>query len=216
MTITGSDNKKYKVIFANANLTKEGLATNEYDYGDYFAWGAREPWYSSATRTWKEDKLYGYIPDNTPFFDSSKESYIEYTSDGETLDATDDAANVILSGDWQLPTKDIWVALYGANTKTVNWGPNGNQALETISGIQGMKITKIDDSKTYIFLPAAGYVHGTRFENVGSILYYWSGTANSTPNAYNLIFWNGSVIPQDSSNRHFGYSVRPVRLVAVD
>ena len=52
------DGKKYRVIFAKSNLTANGLAENEYDYGDYFAWGAREPWYSSATRTWKEDKLY--------------------------------------------------------------------------------------------------------------------------------------------------------------
>ena len=47
LTITGSDNKKYKVIFANANLTANGLATNEY--GDYFAWGATETWYTSYT-----------------------------------------------------------------------------------------------------------------------------------------------------------------------
>ena len=77
LTITGSDSKQYRVIFTKSNLTANGLAENEYDYGDYFAWGAREPWYSSATRTWNEDKLYGYIPDNTQLFDSSKESYIE-------------------------------------------------------------------------------------------------------------------------------------------
>ncbi|OYP40792.1 hypothetical protein [Prevotella sp. P5-50] len=211
------DGKKYRVIFAKSNLTTTGLAEKETDYGDYFAWGATEPWYSSATQTWKEDKKqYGYYLKNAPYYDSSTGKYTEYTTDGEILEPADDAAYVILGGNWQLPTKEIWVALYGANTKTVNWGPNGNQALETISGIQGMKITKIDDSKTYIFLPAAGYVNGTKFENVGSKFYYWSGTANSTPNAYNLIFWNGSVIAQDYSYRHFGYSVRPVRLVAVD
>ena len=206
LTITGSDSKQYRVIFAKSNLTANGLAENEYDYGDYFAWGAREPWYSSATRTWKKDKLYGYIPDNTPFFD--RESYIEYTSDGETLDATDDAANVILSGDWQLPTKEIWGALY--NTTNYDWD------WTTQVGYNGCKVTSKSDNSKSIFLPAAGYVAGIYFKDVGSILYYWSGTANSTPNAYNLIFWNGSVIPQDSSNRHFGYSVRPVRLVAVD
>ena len=213
LTITGSDSKQYRVIFAKSNLTANGLADDETDYGDYFAWGAREPWYSSATRTWKEDKLYGYIPDNTPFFDSSK--YIEYTSDGETLDATDDAANVILSGDWQLPTKEIWGALYNANQNKVYWGHNGDKTLETISGIQGMKITKKDDSNTYIFLPAAGYVSGVVFKDVGSIFYYWSGTASST-GAYDLNFWNSLVSAGDSDYRHFGYSVRPVRLVAVD
>ena len=214
--------KNYKVIFAKSNLTANGLADDETDYGDYFAWGATKPWYTSYSGGRIEEseliggKSGGYIYLNAPYYDISTSKYTKYTTAGQTLEAADDAARQILKDDWQLPTTEIWQALYDANKDKVNWGPNGNQALETISGIQGMKITKIDDSNTYIFLPAAGYVTGTRFENVGSILYYWSGTANSTPNAYNLIFWNGRVIPQDSSNRHFGYSVRPVRLVAVD
>ena len=145
----------------------------------------------------------------------SKKKYTKYTTDGETLKAADDddAANVILGGNWQLPTKEIWVALYGANKDKVYWGPNnGDETLETISGIQGMKITKIDDSKTYIFLPAAGYVNGTKFQEVGSIFYYWSGTASSD-GAYDLNFWNSYVSAGDSDYRHFGFSVRPVRLV---
>ena len=115
-----------------------------------------------------------------------------------------------------MPTKEIWVALYNANQNKVYWGPNGDKTLETISEIKGMKISKKDDSNTYIFLPAAGYVHGTGFEDVGSIFYYWSGTANSTQYAYDLTFWGGNVTAQDFSDRHLGFSVRPVRLVPVD
>ena len=215
----------YKVIFANANLstgTGTGLAYYEYDYGDYFAWGATKPWYVSyhinapggtpivgEGPNW--DKSGGYSQANAPFYNNSTRSYTKYTA-GNTLEASDDAANVILGGDWQIPTTEIWRELNDANTKTVNWEFYENKVSET--KVQGMKISKKDDSNTYIFLPAAGAVHGTSFTEVGSIFYYWSGTANSTPNAYNLIFWNGSVIAQDSSSRHFGYSVRPVRLVA--
>lgn len=54
LTVTiGSTN--YKVIFAKSNLTATGLAANESDFGDYFAWGATEPWYSSidtSTSPW--------------------------------------------------------------------------------------------------------------------------------------------------------------------
>ena len=214
------DGKKYRVIFAKSNLTANGLADDETDYGDYFAWGATEPWYSSATQTWKEDKPYGYFLKNAPYFDSSTWSYTKYTTDGQTLEDADDAAHVILGGAWQLPTKEIWVALYNANQDKVYWGPNnGDETLETISGIQGMKITKIDDSKTYIFLPAAGWVNGTKFEDVGSIFYYWSGTASSTASsngAYDLTFWNSHVTAGGFVERQFGFSVRPVRLVAVD
>ena len=56
----------YKVYFAKSNLTATGLAENETDYGDYFAWGATEPWYSSFsgnTFTWKDNFNGGYTLD---------------------------------------------------------------------------------------------------------------------------------------------------------
>ena len=220
MGVFSINEKNYRLIFTKSNLTANGLAENEYDYGDYFSWGATKPLYTSYSGTtfngWKNGKSGGYIQANTPYFESETYSYTKYTTTGNTLKAEDDAANVILGGNWQLPTKETWVALYGANQDKVYWGPNnGDKTLETISGIQGMKITKKDDSKTYIFLPAAGYVHGTYFQVVGSEFYYWSGTASSN-GAYDLTFWNGRVTAQDSSDRHLGFSVRPVRLVAVD
>ena len=212
--------KTYKVIFAKSNLIANGLADDETDYGDYFAWGATKPWYTSYSGGRIEEseliggKSGGYIYLNAPYYDSSTNSYTTYTA-GTTLEAADDAAHAILGGNWQLPTTEIWGALYNANQDKVYWGPNnGDKTLETISGIQGMKITKKDDSKTYIFLPAAGWVSGLYFKEVGSIFYYWSGTASST-GAYDLTFWNGSVTAQDSSDRSYGYSVRPVRLVEV-
>ena len=214
--------KNYRVIFAKSNLTANGLAENEYDYGDYFAWGATKPWYTSysGSRIQEseliEGKSGGYYLYNAPYYDISIKSYTKYTDCGQTLEAADDAARQILKGDWQLPTTEIWGALYNANQDKVYWGPNGNLGLETTSGIQGMKITRKDDSNTYIFLPAAGYVNGTSFTEVGSIFYYWSGSATSTSDAYNLNFWNRNVTAQDSSYRYYGYSVRPVRLVAVD
>ena len=224
--------KNYKVIFANANLstgTGTGLAYYEYDYGDYFAWGATKPWYVSyhinapggtpivgEGPNW--DKSGGYIKANAPYYNGS---YTKYTA-GKTLEAADDAANKILGGDWQIPTTEIWQALYDANTKMVNWEFYGNKVSETI--VQGMKISKKDDSNTYIFLPAGGQVgrgenDGTSFYYVNLKGYYWSGTA-SYPNtgAYslNFSFIMQSVNPKGNFGRYYGYLVRPVRLVAVD
>ena len=224
--------KNYKVIFANANLratlratlTATGLAEKETDYGDYFAWGAISVWYSSinkASSPWTitpfDGKSGGYKNANAPFYDSPTE-YTKYTIDN-TLEASDDAANVILGGDWQLPTKDIWVALYKANKNTVNWGDNGNEKLETISGINGMRITKINDTDTYLFLPAAGYVTETSFKSVGSAGDYWSGTVawNYSWLACRLVFSSSSGVSATySENRYYGFSVRPVRLVAIE
>ena len=218
LTIT-ADSKQYRVIFANANLTATGLAASATDYGDYFAWGAREPWYSSATRTWKDGKSDGYIQANAPLYEGS--SYTKYTNQYDVLEAADDAARQILGGDWKIPTTEIWKALYDANKDKVYWGPNnGDMTLETISGIQGMKIAKKEDSNTYIFLPAAGRFHVTSSEIVGAHGYYWSGTAEEIMSygdaySYSLYFESVTLRAQNADNRYYGLSVRPVRLVEV-
>ena len=198
----------YRLIFAKSNLTANGLATNEYDYGDYFAWGATEPWYYSATQLWKKGKEAGFTQANAPTLSKTYKA-------NEVLSSSDDAAHQILGGDWQLPTKEIWKALWDANTKTVYWGPDGNKRYDTISGIKGMKISKKDDPDTYIFLPAAGSA-GTKVSNVGDFGYYWSGTANSSTKPYYLYFTIRGGNPQEFIYFYYvGLPVRPVRLVEV-
>ena len=208
--------KTYKVYFAKSNLTATGLAEKETDYGDYFAWGATEPWCTSYSGTtingWKVGKSGGYSKDNAPFYDSSTGSYTKYTA-GKTLEAADDAANVILGGNWQLPTPDIWVALWNANNTTVNWGNNGD--MKFIGEENGMKITKKDVSGTHLFLPAAGYVFRIWSYDVGSCGHYWSGTVYSSAAAHFLYFKSGIVSDQYKDSRNYGISVRPVRLVEV-
>ena len=197
--------KNYKVIFAKSNLTTTGLATNEYDYGDYFAWGAIKPWYTEIdktsspwTVTW--EKSGGYSITNAPFYNSSTGSYTTYTP-GDALEASDDAARQILKGDWRIPTTEIWAALVNNSTKV--WDSTN----------KGYQFTK--NSQT-LFLPAAGNVWGTEFENVGSSGRYWSGTTASLKNnADYLHFGDVNLNAQDSGSRNQGFPVRPVRLVEV-
>ena len=205
--------KKYRLIFAKSNLTANGLAANEYDYGDYFAWGATEPWYSSATQTWKNDKPGGYTIANAPYYSNGK-----YTA-GKTLEAADDAARQILKGDWQIPTKEIWEALVYANHDQVYWGPEGKWTFDQRDGINGISIVRNDGNDGYgkvIFLPAAGYVFSTEFKDVGSIGYYWSATAYENNRAYNLYCDGRHVYHHYNHYHNIGLPVRPVRLVAVD
>ena len=193
--------KTYKVYFAKSNLTTTGLAENESDYGDYFAWGAIKPWYTKIdktssiwTATW--EKTGGYTEANAPYYNHG--SYTKYTSDGEILKAADDAANVILGGDWWIPTQAIWQALVD----------NSKKGLDS-----GFKFTNNDQT---LFLPAAGYVNGTSFVAVGFDGYYWSGTARSSTSAYQLqLYGSGKVDAELASDRFCGFPVRPVRLVAV-
>lgn len=222
ITISGT---KYKVIFAKSNLTATGLAEKESDFGDYFAWGATEPWMTAYTREtdkvtpikWKDGYSDGYVATNAPYYDGS--DYCKYTTQGDVLEMADDAARQILGGDWQLPTMEIWKALSDANITSVYWGPDGHETFETIDGIQGMKITKKKAPSTYLFLPATGYFYGMRSYNVGLSGFYWSGTAKSSPCAYNLTVVNSGVnsgvAPNNYANHCHGFSVRPVRLVEV-
>ena len=194
----------YRLIFTKSNLTATGLAASESAYGDYFAWGATKPWYTSYSGN-RIDKTKlvagksgGYTTGNAPFYDYDTSSYTKYTTAGNTLEAADDAANKILGGNWQIPTLAIWQALEGISTK--GWD-------------SGYKFT--NNGQT-LFLPAAGYIKGTYFQKVGSYGYYWSGTAYSNYNAYNLYFKHGEVNAQKIHDRGYGCPVRPVRLVAVD
>ncbi len=197
--------KHYRLIFAKSNLTKDGLAANESDFGDYFAWGAIKPWYTEIdktsspwTATW--EKSGGYKSTNAPFYNSSTGSYTKYTP-GDALEASDDAARQILKGDWRIPTTEIWAAL--VNNSTKDWDSTN----------KGYKFTK--NSQT-LFLPAAGNVWETSFENVGSSGRYWSGTtASLNKNADYLHFGDVNLKAQDSGSRIQGFPVRPVRLVEV-
>ena len=191
--------KNYRVIFAKSNLTEDGLAASETAYGDYFAFAAKEPWYTSYTGNtingWKNGySTYGYVKDNTPYYNSNNYSYTKYT-DGNTLDMNDDAANVILGGDWQIPTRAIWQALINISSKTWDNGYKFKNNGQTLS------------------LPAAGYVSGKNFHEYGSQGRYWSGTASSGYNAYRLSF-SSKKINADNLSRDYGCPVRPVRLVA--
>ena len=206
--------KTYKVIFAKSNLTDKGLAEKETDYGDYFAWGATEPWYSSIsgkTFTWKPGKPGGYTDDNAPYYKNG--SYTKYTRDGEILEAADDAAHVILGGDWQLPTKTIWVKL-----KEVCRTMNYSAYFTPINGCKGCQAMRIRGNIQYIFLPAAGHIAQTWFNSYGSIGYYWSGTAYADNLAWFLGIdpdqvFNFAIDAQSWYLRSWGFSVRPVRLV---
>ena len=99
----------YRLIFTKSNLTATGLAANESDRGDYFAWGATEPWYTSYSGNsfngWKAGySSGGYASGTAPAFNGKYDGIKDF-------EMADDAANKILGGDWQIPTQAIWQAL---------------------------------------------------------------------------------------------------------
>lgn len=207
ITENGTD---YKVIFAQSNLTATELAANDYDYGDYFAWGATEPWYESLSPSivWKTDKA-GYTEGNCPTHGNN--DYVDVISSGDNtvyrLMSTHDAARVILGGDWQMPTKEIWEAL---NSLT-----NYSWDFTTHNSINGYSV-KSNSTNQSIFLPAAGYIEGTQYQNSGQFAYYWSSsTTVYGTNAYSLQL-GSSILTNSDQPREHGHSIRPVRLIKIE
>lgn len=122
---------------------------------------------------------------------------------------SDDAANVILGGDWQLPTKEMWLKLI-ENTNT-QWKWNAQDKFNS-----GHIITSKSDNTKSFFLPAAGNVYSNSIVNATSNGSYWSGTADSkTGTPYLYIDGQGLKMTAIAS-RYYGYTVRPVRLVEVE
>lgn len=203
---------RYRLICAQSNLTATGLAANDYDYGDYFAWGATELWYKSLSPSivWKTDKPGGYTQGNCPTYGNNH--YVDVISNGDNtvyrLMSTHDAARVILGGDWQMPTKEIWEALKRSNYSWT-WTTQGEHA--------GYSINNNTSTNQSIFLPAAGYFDDTDHHSPGQFGYYWSSsTTDNATNAYSLQFVSSQIIPMSDQPREHGHSIRPVRLIKIE
>lgn len=158
-------------------------ATKETEYGDFFAWGATEPY-----------RLNGTTPiDNTANYAKSYANTIQHD-----LYPNEDAATVKLGKGWIMPTKAQFEELV-ANTTAER---------TTIDNIIGHKFTASNGN--YIFLPAAGNINGTTLGSKGSYGLYWSRSRSSAENAYR--FASGESVLETSTNpRYRGYSVRAVR-----
>ena len=191
----------YKVIFTNANLTATGLAENETDYGDYFAWGATEPWYTSYTGNtfaWKDNFYGGYTSSNYDNYINDKS-----IKDNNVLNMEYDAARKILGGDWQIPTQAIWEALVTMNNLTKKGFNSERKGYEFVNNSQTL------------LLPKTGEVSGNTLGHLDLCGRYWSGTFKKTNYVYYLYVALSEVDYTCSTFTYYGLMVRPVRLVEV-
>ena len=201
------DGKKIKWATCNVGASKPE------DYGDYYAWGEVEPYYSSQDPlTWKEgktgynwasykwcngayNKLTKYCPtDKTSYWDG------EGSPDGKTvLEPEDDAAHVSLGSKWRMPTDEEWTELRTECTWTRT----------TQNGVNGRLVTGKNGNS--IFLPAAGSWNGTNLNGAGNHGYYWSSslTTDDTYCAWTVYFYS-DIVYRDYYDRFRGFSVRPV------
>ena len=186
-------------------------ATKPEEYGDYFAWGETQP---KSNYSWLAYKFRasGDSNDNILFnkyclSDNSNNWGGSGAPDNKTiLDSEDDAAHVIWSGDWRMPTIEEWIELN--DNCTWEWTNNYNG-----TGVSGRKVTsnKAGYTDKSIFLPAADLRSGTSLAGGGSYGFYWSSSLGTDRpyNAYYVHFYSNGVL-RDTYGRYLGLSVRPV------
>ena len=176
-------------------------ASKPEEYGDYYAWGETEPYYSNLDPlTWKEGKEAGYAW--ASYFDTIYDGFsftTYYWNGGKTiLEAEHDAAYVTLGREWRLPTLSEWKELW--QNCEVEW--------VTINGNCCKKV--IGPSGNSILLPAAGYRRGVTFENSEPRGHYWSSFLHTWDEyAYSTSFVESSR-SEGNTYRFYGLSVRPV------
>ena len=222
-------NNKYYAATVTLGAYKEGVhlwengpywatmnvgATSETDYGDFFAWGETEPYYSSQDPlTWKDGKTAGYTWASYSLCSGTNTTLTKYntnsdygTVDNKTqLDVADDAARANWGGTWRMPTEAEFQDLLDNTTNSWVTDYNG-------SGVNGYLFTGKDSySGKSIFLPAAGRRSGTVLNYQGSHGCYWSSLLDTyDPNYGRYLQFSSSYAYMYFNSRFQGPSVRPV------
>ncbi|MBR3745086.1 MAG: hypothetical protein IKN31_08335 [Bacteroidales bacterium] len=179
------------------------------EYGDYFAWGETEPYYSCLDPlTWKDGKSSGYTWGTYKWCEGSYDTQTKYCTnssfgnvDGKAvLDPEDDAATANWGGNWRMPTDEEWAELL--NECTWTW--------TTLNGVNGRLVTSNTNGNS-IFLPAPGSWFETEREDDNVVGDYWSSSLYPGSSDYAwCMYVDGYSIFHTSYCRFFGQSVRPV------
>lgn len=202
-------------MWAKCNLGADA----ETGYGDYYAWGETETYYSSYNPsnfeiTWKSGKESGYNDYASYSLATGSRKFTKYCyadqakfwagvgdpDNKSVLDPQDDAAAVNLKGLWRTPSEAELQELIDNCTWT--WTTNYNG-----SGINGYVVEGVSAS---IFLPAGGTISGLAFEGVGEFGVCWANCLSTLPYYGRYIVYDETSHDLSYWERAMGYNVRPV------
>ena len=206
------------VKWANANL---GAGAPE-EYGDYYAWGEIETYYSSLDPLiWKEGKSgYDWESYKWGIRNGSESTVTKYCPANETyywggdgapdnktqLEEIDDVAHVKLGGNWRLPTFAEICELLDTRENHISY----KWEWTTINGYTGWLVTYLINNNS-IFLPASGYMIHESPGVVGIVGGYWSSSLNAYyPDEANRLFIRSDLVTWYGCTRCNSNSVRAV------
>lgn len=197
------------VFWASCNLG----ASKPEEYGDYYAWGEIDPYYSSQDPlTWRDGKT-GYNWASYKWCNGSSITLTKYNTDSyfgsvdnkTVLEPEDDVAHVKLGGKWRIPTDAEWSELRNISNCSWTW--------TTINGVNGYKVQSKKSGYTdnWIFLPAAGFRYDSNLDTAGSRGEYWSSSLSTGDPSYAwLVYFYAGNVYRNYYRRYNGRSVRPV------
>ena len=174
-------------------------ASSRMDYGNYYAWGetSAKSNYELTNYRFRKSGSESYNVKLSKYNTSSFYGSIDYRT---KLELSDDAARVIWGGTWRMPTK----AEFDELISKCSW------RWTTKDGKKGYKVTSNINGNS-IFLPAAGYIDGSKQYLNGSALAYWSSSLDTDlPLCAWTLDYVSSGIRTYGNLRYCGFSVRPV------
>ena len=183
------------LLWADRNIG----ATTPEDAGLFFQWGDTVGYTAEQVGNGEGLKYFNWS-DYKFSIDGSSSNFSKYNdSDVKSfLDLEDDAAHVLMGGNWRMPTQDDFHELI-SNTdlylvpesveeihgSVISFEPTYNPSIvfeweQSASGtIKGMKFYKKDDKQTYLFVPCGGCALEGYVQTVGSYGYLLSSSLGS-------------------------------------
>lgn len=172
-------------------------------YGDWFAWGETEPYYSSVTisnattvtfNSWKSGKDYGYAWSSYRYCTGAEKTLTKYNDDSNwgnvdnksSLEPKDDAATAKWGGTWRTPTMDDFIALcedcgctfvnYEAVLTTGGTSSTTEKGVYWCDNYDGVPGVLFSNGTNKVFFPATGRCEGTTNDDTyaGNLIRYWS------------------------------------------
>ncbi len=183
-------------------------ATKPEEYGYYFWWGDTVG-YKRENDKWVatdgSSSNFSFSSGNTPTYRKNFDTLESegWITEGGFLAPAHDAAQVHWGGSWRMPTYQELSDL----ARKCDW------TWTTQNGVQGYLVKGQGAyASVSIFLPCAGYGHGTSLNYAGSYGYYWSSVPNSDNANYSwYLYFDSGYHDSGNGHRNSGQSVRPVQ-----
>ena len=216
-TIDDKNWHEYVEVGGHKWATMNVGATSPTNYGKYFAWG------ETIGHSLKSETPISDIVENA-FADNYSFETAPNIGNPATLPLDNDAAYANWGGSWRMPTSQEFQDLYDACGGTDNTPkPDGSTSTTekgvywctSYDGVAGLLFC--DDTNKLFFL-AAGSGTNTYLYDAGSFCNYWSSSLDlsKSDRAYRLNSEDDCVYPQNSRNRCYGFSIRPVADMPAD